>query len=108
MTRCKRKEVGEHRAKIPNCIRVIEGLTAVILSKVEMIGHFGITVHEMICHLHNCGKDIESCNKAAMLEERDCPWDPRKHVVIYFNHVKQIIKQLALVNIFSDNNNCCD
>ena len=61
----------------------MEGLEAVILSMIKpvwieelkdkMMGHFNIPMHEMIDHLCNHGGDVNTCNKAAMMEEKDCP-----------------------------------
>ena len=62
----------------------------------------------MINHLCNHGKYVQTSDKAAVMEERTCPWDPSEHVNSYINHIKKAVKQLDGANIISVSNACND
>ena len=62
----------------------------------------------MIEYLCMCGGVIETYNEKAMMNDCDCPWGPSEHLVIYFNYVKQVMKQLTEASICSSSNKCHD
>ena len=57
----------------------------------------------MLQHLHRHGSDIEAHDKEAMLKERDHPWTPAEHLVMYFNCITNAMKQLHEAGITSSN-----
>ena len=83
---------------------IVEAIDKELLAEIEdeVMGFANTTMIDMLKHLESRGGAMDYMDTKKIKKEPDVPWDVNKHVVPYFNRVKQAVKQLDRASIKTD------